>query len=389
MAKRLIEFLRSVLPADPYQLLYLAGIVCLLTAHGLKWRPSTAHIDWIRLSGPLGPYIWESGVVAHLLIVFAAMVAYFICFWPGNHPVRRISGFVVFPAVIGLLLTLGRYLYLGGPLSTILQSSASNALGKISWVLNIFWQSPGATVTFSGLLLIVLFEFRLALGISTLPLALSGVRSELSNHCEGWRRLQYLIWFLVALTPLFVALLLFVPLPVFLPWVRTNGFSHAAINFGAVVVYVVAGLIVGREGRKTIRKYFAKPSLKWVAFAVLLPIGVEALLALGQVAADHLQRTIRYTDFVPVHESPLPTLVISFFVLLVPAFVEEAIFRGLLQARFVLRYGLYRGIFLVNIVWGASHFYSDFSFTHKPYLQAADQLAVRIFVALAVGFVLS
>ena len=37
--KRVAEFLRSVIPADPFQLLFLAGIVCLVVAHGMRWWP--------------------------------------------------------------------------------------------------------------------------------------------------------------------------------------------------------------------------------------------------------------------------------------------------------------------------------------------------------------
>jgi len=57
-----------------------------------------------------------------------------------------------------------------------------------------------------------------------------------------------------------------------------------------------------------------------------------------------------------------------FLLLFVGAFFEEVIFRGLLQTRFIHRYGLYRGIFLVGIVWAAYHFFSDFSF-----LRSTDQ----------------
>ena len=41
-------------------------------------------------------------------------------------------------------------------------------------------------------------------------------------------------------------------------------------------------------------------------------------------------------------------------------FPKRCIFRGLLQPRLIDRYGLYRGLFLVGIVWAAFHFFSDF-----------------------------
>ena len=45
----------------------------------------------------------------------------------------------------------------------------------------------------------------------------------------------------------------------------------------------------------------------------------------------------------------------------VPALVEEIAWRGYLQPRFIRRYGLVRGTFLVGIVWGAFHFFWDFN----------------------------
>jgi uncharacterized membrane protein len=34
--KRLAEFIRSVIPADPFQLLFLGGVVCFIAAPGLR-----------------------------------------------------------------------------------------------------------------------------------------------------------------------------------------------------------------------------------------------------------------------------------------------------------------------------------------------------------------
>ena len=48
MPKRVAEFLRSVIPADPFQSLFLAGVVCLVVAHGLRWWEFdlTRYIIW-------------------------------------------------------------------------------------------------------------------------------------------------------------------------------------------------------------------------------------------------------------------------------------------------------------------------------------------------------
>src|SRR5262249_10043007 len=64
------------------------------------------------------------------------------------------------------------------------------------------------------------------------------------------------------------------------------------------------------------------------------------------------------------------------------------IFRGLLQKRFIQRYGMYRGIFFVGMVWAAFHFFSDFSFTRATDLMVLEHFAMRMFMCLTLSFVL-
>jgi len=60
--KRLAEFLRSVVPADPSQLLFLAGIVCLIASHGLRWWPEGLVVAHERLAGSLGQQVQLVGL---------------------------------------------------------------------------------------------------------------------------------------------------------------------------------------------------------------------------------------------------------------------------------------------------------------------------------------
>ena len=73
--------------------------------------------------------------------------------------------------------------------------------------------------------------------------------------------------------------------------------------------------------------------------------------------------------------------------LLIPVFFEEAVFRGFLQARFVRRYGQFRGVFLGSIVWAGWHFSADFSriVSDSGVLQ---QLSVRMTLCVGMGLVL-
>jgi hypothetical protein len=132
LAKRLIDFLRSVLPADPYQLLFLAGVVCLVTVHGVWWWPSTVHTLPDRMKTSFGSFVYYAGTIFIFPVIFAAVAGYFSCFWPGKHPIRRILISVVFPTIFAVVLAVGRFVYLTGPASSILQNPGPNVAGIVS-----------------------------------------------------------------------------------------------------------------------------------------------------------------------------------------------------------------------------------------------------------------
>jgi membrane protease YdiL (CAAX protease family) len=73
--------------------------------------------------------------------------------------------------------------------------------------------------------------------------------------------------------------------------------------------------------------------------------------------------------------------------MLFAAFCEEIVFRGLLQARFIQRYGLYRAMFLVGIVWAAYHFFYEFSFLRSAHVEVFEKLGFRLFMCVVLSFV--
>jgi len=158
--KRLAKFLRSVLPADWTQLIFLFGVVCLYIAR-IWSRPAEG------LSLQSGALI----LFATYMPLLAGMAGYFICFWPGRHLVRCILCWVCLPALVGLSLTYGLFLSFGlGP-------SSANGTGKYTahtfgWALSALWSmGPEFHFALLGLILVVLFTWRLATGHSSLPLA--------------------------------------------------------------------------------------------------------------------------------------------------------------------------------------------------------------------------
>ena len=59
------------------------------------------------------------------------------------------------------------------------------------------------------------------------------------------------------------------------------------------------------------------------------------------------------------------------------AFCEELVFRALLQPRFVVRYGIPRGVFLVGVVFAFAHLSTDFSAWYSDAL-VVTKLGLRL-----------
>ena len=70
------------------------------------------------------------------------------------------------------------------------------------------------------------------------------------------------------------------------------------------------------------------------------------------------------------------------------AFAEEFVFRGVLQRTFVERYGLYRGVSLVGVIWGVFHFPGDHYFLETDF-GVLQKLLFRVVGCVVIGFVLS
>jgi hypothetical protein len=127
---------------------------------------------------------------------------------------------------------------------------------------------PGVQFSLIGLLLIAIFTSRLAFGIATLPLALSGSHASQVEDFESWQRLQLLIWFLVSLVFLPVALLAFLTIgvPLFLTsrlpsFVQSDLFRRLSAIPETLVILGIALWVMGREGRKAVQNSIRLPDL--------------------------------------------------------------------------------------------------------------------------------
>jgi membrane protease YdiL (CAAX protease family) len=395
--KRLVEFLRSVLPADPTQLIFLAGVVSLFVAPRLRWWPSGLGVAPERVADSFAQTVQSFGVLFVLPIIFAAVAGYFVCFWPGNHPIRRILGLICIPAIAGMCLMFGRLLYLTSPSSSILEGTRSLVADKISWAWSLPWKFlTGFRFCLIGLFLIATYTSRLAFGIAALPLSLPGNAASTAPDSESWKRVQFLIWVLVGPLCFLYSLLAFltIGLPMIfsmrvLAYSQSIWFSRFSSVAEAIVVFAVIFWITRNEDRQVIWKTIRFPKPEYAGFALAIPIGIGVLLSTGQYLFDRAQwtaqsfGTLDSPQFWSYFTLPDLWLLLLFF----SAFFEEVIFRGFLQHRFIQRYGIYRGIFLVGIVWAAFHFFSDFSFVRVTDQGAILKLASRIFTCLVLSYV--
>jgi len=214
----------------------------------------------------------------------------------------------------------------------------------------------------------------------------------------SWRRLQLLIWFLVSLAflPGVLLGLLIVGVPFPLPrdclsFVQSDWFSRLSPITEEAIVLGVALCIMGRDGRESVRSSIRLPDLRSFLLAVAFPTSIDVFISSGQYVLERAQWAAHDFGRLGPPQFGLYFKVpdILLLLLIFGAFFEEVIFRGFLQTRFIHGYGLYRGIFLVGVIWAAFHFFSDFSFSSFTDQEVLAKLGFRMFMCVALSFVLA
>jgi membrane protease YdiL (CAAX protease family) len=164
-------------------------------------------------------------------------------------------------------------------------------------------------------------------------------------------------------------------------------FTELAITVPFLALLIFA---VKTDALALFRRSLNSPPIVTLLLAVAFPMIVGSIPGLIQFVVAR----VRWAQSGYGREQP-PTLLEQFghfdwvlLLMIISALAEEIAWRGYLQPRLISRYGLYRGIFFVGIVWGAFHFPSDFSFnTHL--IQFVLGFVGRLANCVAWGFVLS
>jgi membrane protease YdiL (CAAX protease family) len=390
--KRLAIFLRSVIPADPYQLIFLVGVVFLFVSPRLPWWPSKILGGNSRpeFVGLMGTWLWP--------IIFAGLAGYFVCLWPGKTPVRRILWAVCFPTALSLILILYKYFQLTRTTVSIFESQDS--LVVLKWLqLNAWKLSPGFYFCTVGLVLILVYTMRFALGLTSLPLSLPNEHVPSDRNADSWPRVRLLVFVLVG--PLFLIAGLLGLLMFGLPYISSPTifpafmatFARLAPVLDATLLVGIAVYILGKQGRDAARTSLKLPEPRYALLGLILAFAVSSLIPGAQYLVDRAHWAAhdlgkfappQFSSYFDLTNAWQPWLLLMAF----GAFAEEIVFRGLLLPKFLDRYGLHGGILLTGIVWAAIHFRSD-SYSGLSVGGVLIHLANRIFLCLALNLVFS
>lgn len=394
--RRLASFLRSVIPVDPTQLLFLTGAILLLVAPRASWRP------YALIHGRTVNY-WEvyAYIVFGNIVVFAAgLMALYACFWPLRSPVRKVFWAVLMTGLFGLLFQLWKFFDLTVGEPSVLDTH-SRVWKIFPWVkVNISNLPTGLFILALGLGFVTVYLSRMALRVGSLPLTLSNVNSANKEEQQAWFGDKIVLFvligvfgFLVDLCYLLATLIWKLPLTHVNTHFTNYVFRLVSALLDAGLLLAISFYVFGRRGRTAARLSLKLPELRFAGAAFLLPAAAFALIPAVRFIFD--RRHWAAYDFGRLD----PPLLSTYFdlsrlwqpwvvFLFLGAFTEEIIFRGVLLPDFIRRYGLHRGIFLTGMGWAAIHFRSD-SYTGLSVPEVLLALLLRIIFCLGMNYVLA
>lgn len=403
--KRLAGFIRSVLPADPFQLCFLCGSVLLFICMQLRCFPRILDpkpdvndflrgsyedtIVKIRLSWLMFSFL------ARLPLFFAGTAGLFICFWPGKHPARSIFTFICVPVIGGITALCVRFLYLSPDLTSPPGSVLERGHHSQASAIRMLWDmGPALHIGFLGLALVLVFVSRLAMGVASLPLSVAKPAGPTVSQKNGWKRIEVLVWLSISLVGVFMLIawnlvgVIYRLLPAFLDYHFLPDSASLTSALGTAMLAGMAAWADGENRWTNLRRFTRLPDVSFGMLGVVIPISVNWASNIVAYLKDRIHWAgFEYGKFGP----PLLRTYFQFpqalFFWYLPAAVfEEIIWRGYLQPRFVRRFGILQGIFLLGLVWGAFHFLGDFQNTSEDY-QVFFKLAFRLFSCVVLGYV--
>jgi membrane protease YdiL (CAAX protease family) len=395
ITRRAAAFIRTCLPADPSSWLLLVGSTLLFISLSLRWWALSSFNNYRTI-------IWAGYSRAMSLPIFAAgVMGYYLAFVGCKNPARRLLDSVLLPTAASLVANLIVAFFWfrdeGEPAHFATQLPGPAHLWEPRIVLSLA-VSLGTGFQFAsiGFILVAVFFVLYSWGRATLPIhlppaSLCDVSAPEDEHLHS----MFFVWMMIAM--IFLARLPEMALTIFSDWIYPiaprlygtgNWFPLQLINTCAQLVIVL--FAVGKSGRMLIPAMLRIPRAKYLAMALLLPAAIANVAPL----ASYLHARMRWTAygwgkyFPPSPSAFFELPSVSSIWCFVPALVEEIAWRGYLQPRFIRRYGLVRGIFVVGVVWGAFHLCWDFG-SLMTVRGVAVQLIVWLAIMVSVSYVLA
>jgi len=400
-ARRLAAFLRSLIPVDPAQLLFLVGTVFLLITPRLPWRMQALVPSPDRLF-PEPNYdfhaVYGHVYTGNLMVLAGGLFAFYACLWPMRQALRKIVFYVIFPTLLGFSLILWKFFDVVVGEKSLLDTH-SRILEILSWIRVNYWNFPtGAYFLVLSVVLIGAYCLRMAAAGGSLPIALFREEASNSGDQDTWRRLRLFIFvsvglmtFLASVPYLLAGLIAGMPLP----HVGT-GFADYLFEFlvqflNAALTLGLSLFILGSPGRSAARQSLRLPDLRAAGIGLGLPIAIYDVIPSAQYVVDriHWAAFDFGTHYAPIFATyfDLSLLTAPWIVFLIfGAFVEEIIFRGVVLENLMQRYGLHRGIFLTGLAWAAIHFRAE-SYSGQSVEGVLVTLALRVIICLGMNYV--
>ncbi|MGB8660142.1 MAG: type II CAAX endopeptidase family protein [Candidatus Acidiferrum sp.] len=403
--KRFVQFARSVVPSDPFQLLFLVGSILLLICMQLRCFPvSKDYVPGVNvfLSGSYGDQAANTyqawllfSVAARFPIVLAGAAGLFICFWPGPRPVRRILLFVCVPAFAGTAAICMHFLQLTKnsdfPFASVLQRGPQDEARIIKALWSI---GPALHMSVFGILLVLVFLSRFGFGLAALPLSLGKDKDAEPDEGGAWKRIQVLIWISIVGTSVlglgagflvqgaYWVILHFVNYR----WLPSNAPMDAAV--GTALLGGIAVWAVGENRWKELHQFTRSPGIQFGMLGAIFPIVFNLVPHFFLYLYDRIHwATFEFGRLSPPAFSSYFQIPEAYYLWYLPAAAfEEIIWRGYLQPRFVHRFGIARGIFVLGLVWSAFHFFGDFQKTTDDY-EVAVKLLLRLSSCVVMSYV--
>ena len=359
--ERLSKLRRALIPSDPLQTLFLLGVVLISFSRQLGWYSRPLILKFAQNASA-----WHRFQIfmnfAVLPTVFAGCAGYFVCFWPGKHPLRKTLLSVVLPALVGLVFVFYNYTSLVAPSVSVLYGGKS-FLSDAATMARDWKLFPTAFYAcLLGTVLILLFLGSLLRSKAVLPISFSAASDTGELRPELDSRISILIFAMLAVV-FFVGDVSNVLEARFLPR-GPNPISSAVFELSgalqALFLIVVALSIAGSARLNSLRRVLGFPTLRFLGWTCV----IGAVIGFLVQTMHYLSQRAHWAafDYGKVGPPEFSHLVwsdtgLTAIGLIIVAICEEIVVRGLIQPQLLRRFGMHRGIIFTAAVWGAYEFH--------------------------------